>query len=156
MTPTRAGDGEADGGRPTLGVGSNRSGRWRSTSTNSTVDSVSIGDLGEGEVGRALHDEQAGHAVADDAEEQHGREPAADERRRRAPRRRARRATGRWAGRVDQRRASRPTPPERAGATPGASAGGEQDHAGVDRQRAVLHTPVTRSAPRFRPRRTPR
>ena len=76
---------------PAPEVRSKRSGRRRRTSTNSTVDSVSIAAWVSARSGAPCDHEQPGHRVAGDAEEQRRGEAPAGERRRRARRRAGRR-----------------------------------------------------------------
>ena len=109
------------------------------------------GDLGEGEVGRALDHEQAGHGVADHAEEQRAGEAPAHDRggERRAEQERGERDVG---GDVDEVGPARPPrPAEQQRARDGGR--GEQDDAEV--QRAASRAgprPSTRLARALRPR----
>ena len=128
---------------------SKRSGRRRSTSTNTTVDIVSTADLREREVGRAREDEQARHGVAAHAEEhRRGEAPADDGGAQGGDQHDDATGASREAA---ERRPARPVPAA-SRAHAGSDRGGGEDHADVDRQRPVLDEAVTRVETPPRPR----
>ena len=116
---------------------SKRSGSLRRTSTNSTVDSVSMAACVRARSGAPCDDEQGGHPVADGRQEQHGGEPAARRSRPAAHHRSSTMVIGICAGRPTNVRPARPFDAAEQG-DPRQHGGGGQDDAGVDRQRAVL------------------